>query len=178
MQTPVPTSRPPATTLQPILHSFAYALDYLGEQLTDVAPAALVAQPSGMANHPAWQIGHLTFTCQMLAGVLGVPEWLPEDFATRYGAGSAPTADVTRYEPKDEALAMLRDAQYRITEFVERADESQLISPFPDPAYRDVFPTVRHALTQVLVGHTAYHVGQVAAWRRAMGLPPLARAFE
>jgi hypothetical protein len=32
-----------------------------------------------------------------------------------------------------------------------------------------VFPTIRHALTQVLAGHTAYHVGQVALWRARDG---------
>ena len=35
-----------------------------------------------------------------------------------------------------------------------------------------MFPTLGHALVHVLVGHTAAHVGQLADWRRAMGLPP------
>jgi hypothetical protein len=56
--------------------------------------------------------------------------------------------------------------------------EGQLSAPFPDPQYRDVFPTIRHAITQVLVGHTAYHVGQLNLWRRAAGLPRLSRSFE
>ena len=57
-------------------------------------------------------------------------------------------------------------------------DDVQLDAPFPDPSYHYVFPTIRHFLTQVLAGHTAYHIGQVNLWRKAMGLPRMGRAFE
>ena len=166
------------TSMQPVLHSFAYALDFLREQVADVAAADMVAQPRGVVNHPAWVIGHLTHACAMLGAVLGLPPWLPETFAVRFGAGSVPVADAGAYEATEVALAFLRDAQARITRAVEQLDEARLDEPFPDPAYHDVFPTVRHALTQVLVGHTANHVGQLTEWRRAMRLPRMGRSFE
>lgn len=165
-------------TMRPVLHSFAYCLDYLREQVAGVAASDMVAQPNGIMSHPAWVIGHLTHTCQMLGGVLGLPAWLPEDWAGRYGTGSVPAADAALYETKEDALAMLRDAQMRLTEVVDGLNDSCLDEPFPDESYRDVFPTIRHALTQVLVGHTANHVGQISVWRRAMGLPAMERAFE
>src|SRR5687768_10471594 len=165
-------------TMQPVLHSFAYGLDFLREQVADVAAADMVAQPKGIVNHPAWVIGHLTYSCQLLGAVLGLPEWLPDDWARRFGTGSVPVADVGVYESKHDALAILGDAQVRITRAVEQVDESRLDEAFPDEAYLDVFPTLRHALTQVLVGHTSMHVGQLTVWRRAMGLPPMRRAFE
>jgi hypothetical protein len=37
-------------------------------------------------------------------------------------------------------------------------EDAQLDETFPDQAYRNVFPLIRHALTQVLVGHTASHI--------------------
>jgi hypothetical protein len=55
---------------------------------------------------------------------------------------------------------------------------AQLDRPLPDPAYGKLFPTVRHALTQVMVAHAAFHVGQVGVWRRAMGLPRIGRSFQ
>ena len=164
--------------MKPVLHSFAYALDFLREQVADVAEADMVAQPNGIMNHPAWVIGHLTHSCELLGGVIGVAAWLPSDWAGRFGTGSMPIADKDAYETKDRALAILRDAQSRITRAVEALDDARLDEPFPDPSYFEVFPTVRHALTQVLVGHTANHVGQLTVWRRAMGLPPMARGFE
>jgi hypothetical protein len=165
-------------TLNPILHSFKFGLDYLREQVADVNEADMVAQPNGIMNHPAWVIGHLTHACQMLGGVVGIPNWLPDDWASRFGTGSVPVADLSRYETKANALLILQDAQSRIIQRVEQLDEALLDQPFPDPSYLEVFPTIRHALTQVLVGHTANHVGQVSLWRRAMGLPPMSRPFE
>jgi hypothetical protein len=165
-------------TMKPILHSFAYCLDFLREQVADVAAADMVAQPNGIMNHPAWVIGHLTVTCQKLGGAIRLPEWLPNDWARRFDTGSVPVADASLYETKDSALAMLRDAQSRITQAVDRLDDSHLDEPFPDESYRVIFPTTRHALTQVLVGHTAYHIGQLPIWRKAMGLPRMGRAFE
>lgn len=165
-------------TMKPVLHSFAYCLDFLREQVADVAAADMVAQPSGIMNHPAWVIGHLTHACQLLGGAIGLPEWLPNGWAERFGTGSVPVADVSLYETKNGALAMLGDAQSRITQAVDRLDDAHLDAQFPDESYRVVFPTIRHAITQVLVGHTANHIGQVSVWRRAMGLPPMGRPFE
>lgn len=164
--------------MKPVLHSLAYGFDFLGEQVADVAAPDMVAQPNGIMNHPAWVIGHLTCTCQLLGGAIGLPEWLPSDFARCFGTGSVPVADAGLYGTKDNALAMLRDAQSRITHAVGQLDDSRLDEPFPDESYRDVFPSIRHALTQVLVGHTGYHVGQLTLWRKAMGLPLMGRPFE
>ena len=165
-------------TMIPVLHSFAYCLDFLREQVADVAAADMVAQPNGIMNHPAWVIGHLTLTCQMLGGAIGLPEWLPNDWAERFSTGSVPVADASLYETKNNALAMLSHAQSRITQAVDQLDDSRLDEPFPDESYRVVFPTVRHALTQVLVGNTANHIGQLSVWCRAMGLPRMGRSFE
>ena len=165
-------------TIEPVLHSFAYCLDFLREQVADVAARDMVAQPNGILNHPAWVIGHLTFTCQLLGGVIGLPSWLPDDWGRRFAPGSVPVADASLYETKRNALVILGDAQLRITQAINQLDDSHLDAPFPDESYREVFPTIRHALTQVLVGHTANHVGQVSVWRRAMGLQPMERSFE
>ena len=164
--------------MKTVLHSFAYALDYLREQVADLAAADMVAQPGGVANHPAWVVGHLAVTCQMLGEVVGVTPWLPEAWGRRFGTGGVPVADAGAYPSKEELLAALADAQARLARAVEGLGEAELDAPFPDPAYRDVFPTVRHALAQVMVGHASFHVGQVSVWRRAMGLPPMRRSFE
>ena len=162
--------------MKTVLHSFAYGLDYLREQVADVPGAHMVEQPAGVVNDPLWVIGHLTVVCQNIAGAIGTPPWLPDGFTRRFETGSVPVADL--YETKETALARLADAQGRITRAVEGLNEAQLSQPFPDPSLLDVFPTIRHALTQILVGHTAYHVGQVSIWRKAMGLRAISRSFE
>jgi hypothetical protein len=164
--------------MKPVLHSFAYSLDYLREQVADINPADMTAQPPGVLNHPAWVVGHITFACHMLGCAIGVEPWLPPNWLQQFSPGSQPIADVSVYGSKEEALAPLRDVQIRLTQAIEQLDDSQLDKAFPDPEYRSVFPTVRHALTQVLVGHTAYHIGQIGVWRKAMGMPPMKRSYE
>lgn len=164
-------------SMHPVLHSFAYCVDFLRDQVADVAEADMTAQPNGIMNHPAWVIGHVTFACQLISGAIGVPKWLPRDWSKRYGTGSVPVSDASVYGDKETALATLSDAQSRLTRAVEELTDEQLDEVFPAEAYREVFPTIRHALTQVLIGHTANHIGQLSVWRRAMGLPPM-RSFE
>ena len=164
--------------MKSVLHSFRYSLDFVADQVADVTEPDMAAQPDGAANHPSWIIGHLTFACQMLGGVVGLSDWLPNDWAKRFGPGSTAVANGKFYLPKREALAQLYSAGIRLSAAVTALDEPQLDAPFPDEAYIEVFPTVRHALTQVLVGHTAFHVGQLSVWRKAMGLPAMDRSYE
>lgn len=164
--------------VNPILHSFAYALDYLRDLVADVSVADMVALPPGIANHPAWLVGHLTFSCQELGGVIGLAPWLPKNWAAQFGPGSVPSADAQNYESRAVLLDRLRYAQSRVAAAVAALDDAVLDRTFSDEALRETFPTVRHALTQVLLCHTSYHVGQLAAWRKAVGLPPIGRPFE
>lgn len=165
-------------TMKPVLHSFAYGLDFLREQVADVNDKDIVAQPNGMVNHPAWTIGHITAATHLLARTIGVPKWLPTEWVQHYRTGSTPVADAGLYDSKNELLSKLREAQTKITQAIEQMNDSQLDELFPAEAYRDVFPTIRHALTQVLIGHTAFHIGQISLWRKAMGLPAMKRSFE
>ncbi|MGI9517779.1 MAG: DinB family protein [Pirellulaceae bacterium] len=164
-------------SMVPVLHSFAYCLDFLCEQVADVAASDMVAQPNGIMNHPSWVVGHLTYSCQAMGGEIGLPDWLPNAWAKRFGRGSTPVADTALYEKKDDAIHLLRDAQSRIVTAVQQLDDSQLDQPLPDENFRTILPTIRHALTQVLVAHPANHIGQLTMWRQAMGLPRLTRPF-
>ena len=164
--------------MQTAVHSFRYSVEFLRDQVAGVADARMCEQPGGFVNHPAWTVGHLTHTCEMIGGVLGVEPWLPEEYTRLFGAGSVPVAERAVYPSKSVLLAVLTGAEERVVAAVRGQSDHQLDAPFPDPAYSGVFPSVRHALTQVLVGHTAYHVGQVGAWRRAAGMPAMGRSYE
>src|SRR5262249_1037541 len=146
-------------------------------QVADVTEAEMVAQPNGFVNHPAWTIGHITAATHLLARTIGVPKWLSTEWVQHYRTGSKPISDAAPYDSKNELLSKLREAQSKISEAIEQMTDAQLDVVFPAEAYRYVFPTIRHALTQVLIGHTSFHVGQISLWRKAMGLPPMKRSF-
>lgn len=164
--------------MQPVLHSFRYSVDFVVEQVADLSSDQMVMQPAGVVNHPAWTIGHLSQILELIGTVIGVEPTLENSWAHRYGPSTKPTNDRTIYEVKEESLKILRHAADRLSAAVVNLSDAKLDEPFPEAEYLDVFPTIRHALTQVLIGHTAYHVGQLSVWRKAMGLPAMKRSYE
>lgn len=160
-----------------VLHSFSYSVEFVHELLADVPDERMTHQPAGIPNHASWTVGHLTYSCQAIGGEMGMPHWLPEEYRARFGTGSVPLADRNRYATKSETLNELRSSANRLTQAISELTVEQLEQPLPDEHFRLILPTIRHALTQILVGHTANHVGQLSVWRRASGFSPLSRPF-
>lgn len=160
-----------------VIHSFAYNLNFLREQVADVASSDMVMQPNGIKNHPSWVLGHLTFSCQAIGGEIGLNPWLPESWSAEFGTGSCPIPDSSSYPVKQQALELLLAAEHKVIGAVEKLTDHQLDQPLPDEGFREILPTVRHAVTQILVAHTANHVGQMTLWRQAMNLQRISRPF-
>jgi len=164
--------------MEETIRSFEYCLDYFAEQVSDVPDNLMVAQPGGVSNHPAWVIGHLTCSCWALGQEIGLDSsWLPASWAKRFGTGSLPVADPEAYEPKTELLSILHDGRNRLLQGVSLLSPEALQRPLSQQVYHSVLPTLRDALTQMMVAHTANHIGQVTIWRRLVGLPTLKRHF-
>jgi uncharacterized damage-inducible protein DinB len=64
-------------------------------------------------------------------------------------------------------LAILADAAGRLRRALSDVDDAVWGRPLADEA----FPTMGHLLFHIIAGHTAYHAGQLAVWRRAIGKP-------
>jgi hypothetical protein len=158
------------------LNSYRLTLDYLRRLVVDVSDDDFARQPQGVANHPAWIIGHLTFSCQAIGGELGLMPWLADDWKDRFGTGSQPTADRTAYPTKAELLTAIEDGQKRLASRLIALGDSGMAVMLPDERYRETFPTLGHAVVHILGGHAAVHVGQLSVWRRAAGYPTLSEA--
>jgi hypothetical protein len=154
-----------------ILRSFGMSMEYGRNLLADLDHNQMTAQPLPGMNHPAWIVGHLAFSFQMIGGELGLEPWLPEHWANLFGTGSILNAG--RYPRKHELLAALAAGEKKLTEHLATMDESDLDQPLPDERCRHTLPTLGSAVLHILTVHTAVHLGQLSAWRRAMGLPPV-----
>lgn len=152
------------------LNSYALVLDYARKLLADLDDDQMVAQPVEGMNPPAWIVGHLIYSCQMIGTEMGLTPWLPDDWEERFIAGSSVDAAPAAYPIRDELLAMFDDATTKIRQRLEQMTDAELDGPLPDERYRDVFPTLGHAVLHILTVHTAIHLGQLSAWRRTMGL--------
>lgn len=159
--------------LSELIGSFEYTVDFIAKQVADLTDEDLVSQPPGAPNHAAWTLGHVIFSCHEVAGELGVERWLPSEWESRFGYGSAPAPQASPQPGRVALLASLNEARTRLRDALRSADERALASPLPDADAGTYFPTMGHVLLQVVAGHTAYHAGQLAAWRRAIGRAPV-----
>lgn len=156
-----------------IIGSLDLTVAFIRDQVTDLTDEEMVLQPPGFPNHAAWTLGHIIYSCQAITGELGLKSSLPDDWESHFGYGSVPSPVVSERSSKTSLLAALEEASQTLRSALLDADEGNLSDPLPDEGSRETFPTMGHVLVQVVVGHTSYHAGQLASWRRAIGREPI-----
>ena len=143
--------------------------------VNDLTPEQMVGQPHGVVNHPAWSLGHLVMVADRLGRLLGLESEVPGGWAPVFATGGIPSNDASRYPSKEELLDALAAQHARNTEAIESIGPGWFDTPNPDEKRRKRFPTQGDEAVFLMTSHEMLHLGQVAAWRRAMGLPPARR---
>ena len=165
-----PIARGVPSVIDQMIHTFQATIRFVEQSVEGLAEEEMVGQPPGVPNHPTWTLGHLIHSCQGMSMELGAAPWLPEDWEALFGYGSTPRPEEKPYPKKAELLTLLADATSRLCDTLRSLEASVPKQPLP----AEDFPTMGHLLLQVVVAHTAYHAGQLAVWRRAMGKEPVA----
>lgn len=155
--------------IQHLLFVYGMNLKRAGRLVDDLTEEQMVAQPSGVINHPAWTLGHLGATSDALAGMLGLPSTFPDAWREACRMGSIPSGEAADYPGKAELLEQLRAQHQRVAEAVAAVDDERLQQPTP-PRLRERFPTIGDFAAALMTMHEGHHLGQLAAWRRALGL--------
>ena len=149
---------------------YGFNLMYAETLVKDLSAEQMVEQPNGVINHPAWSLGHLVVSANGLGSALGLESSLPDGWDKMFATGGIPSSDLSAYPSKDEILRELKAQHARNTDAVKNVDLESLATPHPDENTRKYFPTVGDMVTFLMTAHEMDHVGQIAAWRRAMGL--------
>lgn len=153
--------------------TYAFALNYAKMLVADVPEEQMTAQPvpNRVINHPAFLLGHLAWANDNAVALVGGAPQLAHLKET-YGMGAKPSADRATYAPKSQLIDWLGQAHRSLLAAVESATPEALAKPAPE-RMRGMFPTVGTMLAGLMTGHYTNHLGQLSAWRRAMGLPSL-----
>ncbi len=156
---------------------------YAEQLLAGVTPenCARFAAPGGemvKSNHAAFVLGHLSLypirTMQCLKLPPGSTEY-PSQYEALFKAGVDCRDDPAGriYPPLEELKTLFFEAHKAAIAAVESAPDEAFDAPNPATGrLRELFPTIGAALNFYLIGHVELHLGQLSAWRRAMGLPP------
>ncbi|MEZ6093649.1 MAG: hypothetical protein R3C03_05360 [Pirellulaceae bacterium] len=88
-----------------------------------------------------------------------------------FGMQSKPEAESSIYPTKQQLIADFEAGHRLVSELFSQADNSVFENPVALPRWKDRMPTAAIALPYLMLLHENQHLGQVSAWRRAMGLP-------
>ncbi len=156
--------------LDHVTYVYEFDLGFAGRLVKDLSTEQMVAQPSGVINHPAWSLGHLVMAADRLGQLLGLESNAPEGWSETFKTGREPSGDPSAYPSKEAILGELQEQHARNAEAVKNVDASRLAEPNPHEATGKHFPTLGDIIVFLMTAHEMDHLGQIAAWRRAMGL--------
>jgi uncharacterized damage-inducible protein DinB len=154
-------------TLNSLMRHFARSL------VKDIEDADMAVQPFEGANHPAWILGHIVVTTDGVLKLLEKEPTAPPEWQTLFGRGSTVSADRSIYPRKAELLAALEMAFDRAAAAASEANENQIAGPHHVEMLQRGLPTKGDLIALLLTTHVAQHLGQLSAWRRAMGRPAM-----
>jgi len=159
-----------------VLRAYAWNLAYARELTADLTLEQWTHHGGpGLENHACWTIGHLVTGSDILAEDLGLERTVAEEWRAlfeRRGPGDPrlPSRDSSEYPPGEEVLAELARQHVRVAARWRSMSDAELAEPL-SWRFCGHFPTLRGAALFLAITHEASHLGQLAAWRRALGLP-------
>jgi hypothetical protein len=165
-----------AMTLESILRQYDFNLRYARALVFDLPEEQMTLVPSkGLDNHPAFTLGHLVSGSAGLAEDLGAPMDMPvgwKELFLRKGPGDPrrPDPDGAKYPSRDALLGELQRQHDRVKTLLAACSMDDLRQPVKW-RFSDGMPTLGDLVAFMCITHESMHLGQLAAWRRAMQLP-------
>lgn len=156
--------------IEEIINNLELRMDDLARLINDLDDEQMVCCPVAGMNHAKWELGHIVYSFQAIGGEMGVSTWLSEEWCDLFGQGSCLQNDPSVYPGKQKLVAALDDGKKRMIQRLQSLVDDDLSRPLPDTRYRQIFPTLGHAVLNTLVSHLSLHVGRLSNWRRAMKL--------
>ena len=162
-------------TIEYIIKQYNFNLEYARALVQDVTRDQMTIIPSnGLENHPAFTLGHLVSGSAILAEDLGGEFEMPDkwvDLFLRKGPGDPrkPDPDKGKYPSKELLLGELEDQHNKVKKLLNSLDKMKF-SENIKWRFSNYMPTLLDIIVFMCINHEAMHLGQLAAWRRAMGL--------
>lgn len=159
-----------------LIPAYNFNLRYAKILVADVPDHLMTHSPTkGLENHPSFTLGHLVSAAALTAKYIGAPykfDPMWEKLFKRNGPGdpTLPDPDPAKYPNKEELLEALTNHHERVEALILNLTEDELNKPITW-RFKEEFPTLKSLLLFMCITHESMHLGQLAAWRRAMDLP-------
>ena len=153
-----------------VLAAYGFNLWFAKKAVEDLTDEQMCQQPKPGMNHAAWVLGHLVMERIFLKDLLKIEQGAPEGWEALFTTKSVPMAEVGKYPKKEELIARLDETHALVEAAFLKTTDEQLDKETPHEGLRKRFPKVGDVIVGLMTAHSGFHVGQLSAWRRAMGL--------
>lgn len=159
-----------------LLNLYQFNLAYASQLVVDVPDELMATVPHlGLENHPAFTLGHLSVAAAMTVRTLGGDYGLPESYDGLFGRKGPgdprqPTTERAVYPSKTALLNELKRQHGKLEEQIRILSPEEWSKPVKW-RYNSYMPTIEDLVYFMCITHENMHLGQLAAWRRAMNLP-------
>ena len=130
----------------------------------------LALQPQPGLKTAGWLLGHLAVTGDFGRRLCGQKPICPKEWREPFSPGSQPSMQRAEYPSMEELRSAVQAVYSDFAQSALTADSSALAQPNPYEPTRGAFPTTGHFVSYLLGGHFAWHLGQLFAWRAAVGI--------
>ncbi len=150
-----------------------FMLAYLRRLVADLQDNVIYQAPNASVNTPGWCLGHLVVECDHALMHLDRPRHSPDAWDALFLMGTTP--DVLRDHANAPVKAVLLDtvkASYAaLRDAVRETNPAFFEAPCHSAFLQSVLPREADWYAHMLTTHVAMHAGNIALWRRVMGLP-------
>jgi hypothetical protein len=155
-----------------VIAVYTLGLNYAQKLVADIADEQMCAQPvpGQVLNHAVFLLGHLIWAEDSALGLLGQKPVLGPEWRDMFSMGKTPGADRSQYPAKETLVKTLEEVHHRLVAAYLEATAETLAQAAPE-RMRARFDTIGTAALGLMTSHRSLHLGQLSAWRRAMGLP-------
>lgn len=153
---------------------YRFMLGYCQQLSADIEESKMTHQPSPGLKPPIWILTHLAISTDYAARCLGLPAACPKEWHRAFGPGSQNLPDLQPLPTKKELLDAIEAGHARVSEAAQNASPEKMAEPNPIELLKDTpLKTVGDLVCHLLSTHEAFHLGQLSAWRREAGFPPI-----
>jgi hypothetical protein len=161
-----------------LINVYEFQRTYLDLLVDDIPEKDITIQPGAIANHPAWQLGHLVNTTNNMQAMLGGKLTLDDSWKKKFGRNSVPSPNRSDYPSKAELLCLLDERRAEFTRLFKAVSSDELAKDPSEFGVPPFFNSKGMFFTFVMTTHESTHLGQLASWRRAMALPQALSKIE
>ena len=129
-------------------------------------------------NHPTFTFGHLAIYPALMAELVRAPSKIvevPDNYPTLFKIGTPCVDDPegTIYPPLAELTERFFKGMHYIIGVLPTINDEVLAEELQDAGRKERFGSVGPFIAYLLTAHPMTHLGQLSAWRRCVGLPPV-----